>query len=144
MLVLRRLRKDPLAIDSVIFVLTLVAMDETAALSAGLVHFATSHVKISVTTYSICQFVVCNRREDNARRELPEPQAEVISATQLSESGQAKLRIVAIDASTNTASSAGLNAHISTFVERLPGISTISSTILGCILGTEVGEVVGL
>ena len=53
MLVLRRVRKDPLAIELLNDVVTLFDMDETAAESAGESQDATAHVSVLVTSYSI-------------------------------------------------------------------------------------------
>ena len=68
----------------------------------------------------------------------------MISATQvLLAAGHATLRIVVRVALEKTASSFPDKVQISTFVEMLPGIFTISSTIDGCILGIDVGDADG-
>ena len=91
---------------------TVSEMEATAAMSAGEVQPATSHVKISVTWYSICQGDACNSRDDNNYL-CWLPHAEVISAVQSSSSEfvpwglvsvQTKISIVAMVAATNAES----------------------------------------
>ena len=66
----------------------------------------------------------------------------MISAEQVSSlgSGHAKLLIVAIEASLKDACSAAPIEQKSWFVERLPLVVTVCTTIEGCILGISEGD----